>query len=519
MSIDATAYHSRYDPEREALRHLERTIGDRKPSLIVIIAGAMNYLGKAVAERHPRSVRVLLQPCDDFAGREVETSHARWSPGSDLGLSATLSGILRPELLAGGVAVVEWPPLARRYPAETSAIKEALRAALEGASADSATRSYWAARWLANCVRFARAAPASAALEPGQAPVLLACSGPSLEEALEPIAAARDRIALWSLASAVPTLLARGLSPDLVVATDPGPWNALHLRDAAESRLPLALPPSAYAPGWVIEGNPVLALDTGLSFERAALGSLGRHAHAASASGSAAGTALSLALGSTSGPVILLGYDLAARELLDHARGYAFDALDAASASRLTPACSRRAARVLSAYDGSGTTRGWRLSRAFSAYAAGIRPGLSDACRAYRVSPSPVDTPVQRLSPEEFRELIDPPAKRPYHGAPPRLTFNRQDSVPSGIPGGPGASEAARVEAMLGRLAAEARELTMAALSACRPLPEAASLYLSALAPRETAAFQAEAARGEATVADALAALGAAEVNARKLPC
>jgi len=518
--------HSRYAPEREAERYVRQTLGDKRPSVVFIVAGARNYIGAAVAELSPHSRRVLLQPCDDFLGCEIDAAHVSWSPGSVSRLSDVIDSVLEPGCIAGGVCVLEWPPLSARYPAETAAIREALKAALEAASADAATRAFWAPRWLRNCLRFSLAAPRGSRLLPGNAPIVIACAGPSLDEAAVAIARVRSNVALWSLASAVPVLLARGLRPDLVIATDPGFWNALHLRDATRLGLALAAPPSCYLPPETLRLAPLVTLDTGLSFERAAIGALSLGSERALASGSSAGTALSLALSATSGPVFLAAYDLAAKGYRDHAQRYAFDALDEAGSRRASPELALRAARILTGYESSAQGASWRVSRSFAAYAAGIAASGADTGRVYRLSPSPVDTRIARASLREFSSLID--RTLPVGTT---LRLPRRVDGESARPGLDAHDEAPRT--MLESLALEARELGLAAVAEGQALPSPSYLFLAALAPRETAALVARAARGEAELSEAdlafdiateragllLAGSAAAQPFAKEPPC
>lgn len=496
---DLTSFHSRYAPEREAARHVRACIGSKRPAIVYIIGGGMGYIHEAVSELLPRARLVSLQPCDLFHAHELGKPAITWRPGVAEPLESVLARSLADGRMAGGVSVIEWTPVTRRFTAQSERIRLALRDALESASSDAATSAYWSAGWLRNAARFAAAARRQVRIRNGDGPIVIACAGPSLTRFLPELSRRRDDIALWALASAVPALVAAGLTPDLAVATDPGFWNALHLRTITELGIPIALSPSAFATEDALYRCPILALDTGLPFERAAVEAAGFEDHRCSASGSAAGTALSLALACTGGPVTLAGYDLAAFGHEDHCRPYPFDSLDLALASRTRPVTSAGASRTFDGYQAA--VGAWRLSRAFSAYALSIRPPLGDSARAFRLSDSPVPTPVPRIA-----RLDDLP---PARGEPPVVTPLDDGSRDSSLD-----SAAIRREGYLDRVSSSL-EASLAgateALASSVPMPFDAMTVYRALAPEATAPLVASMARGEATERELLAVHSAAE--------
>lgn len=409
--------HSRYAPDAEAERYLKEALGDRRPSLALILGAADNYLGKALRARIPGVRIVVLQPARGLSGAMVDRPELLWEPEGGRDAGATLDYAAADGKAAGGVAVVEWPPAMRAYPEGAQAIRRAAADFLERNAAAAATRSYWAGRWLRNSLRFAlalgRRGGRPLALRRGAGPLIVAGAGPSLlpalkglrESGLAPAAEGR----LWCLASAAEATMAAGFRPALCVATDPGHWNRLHLRRASAEGLPLALPPSAAAPASALESGRVLALDPGTPFDRAALAACGAEPTRASVAGTAFGSALSLALAMNEGPVIALGMDLAARGFMAHARPYALDAVDLAAVSRLSPSESALGALAYERYP--ERIGAWRLSRAFKAYAQEGYAPAADAARCLRLSDGPVDCGLARIGLDELAALLrDAPA-------------------------------------------------------------------------------------------------------------
>lgn len=478
-------YHSRYAPLREAERHLESLLAGKQPALIFILGGGLNYLGVAAQKRFPGALTVSLQPCDDFRGHELHCAGLHWSPASSEPLEAILRLAMSSGKMAGGVAIVEWPPLVARFKEASASIRTTLLRLLDEESSNAATSSFWASRWLVNCLRFVRSAEHSRTLAKGSGPIVIACAGPSLADHVSELRAKTGSYCLWSLASAVPALLRAGLKPELAISSDPGYWNVHHLRSVFETGIALAMTPSSYSSAAILEQAPLLALDTGMQFEKTALELSGFYGTTAIASGSAAGTALSLALRATSGPVALAGFDLAARALDDHARPYAFDMLDVLQESRTRPALSANFERVTDRFplvDGA-----WRYSRAFSTYAATIAPPRNELQRVLRVGCSPVETALPRGgfdclggSRGDFPFIVPAAKTRP---------LSREERLVAPA-------------TMLGRLLSGAEFATRQALSLNAPIPSEESLLLRALAPVSSAPFLASAARGEAREED-----------------
>ena len=494
-SLYEVSYHSRYSPLKEAQRHVDALLSGKRPAIVFIIGGGINYISAVIAERFPNAVRVSLQPCDDFLGHEVDTPTRNWHPSSILSLRETIRQALASNRIAGGVMIVEWPPVVNRFQELTEKIRIVLRDILEEASSNAATTGYWAARWLHNSMRFVTSASSTAGLTPGASLVVIACAGPSLASVIPEILDRRSSMALWALASAIPALQRFGLIPDLAIATDPGFWNGAHLRAAFFSKIPIAMPPSSYAPCDIMRHSRIVTLDTGLSFEKAAIQAAGISSEGAIASGSVAGTALSLALRLTNGPIALAGYDLAAQGLMDHIQPYAFDILDEKAENRLQSTYSTRASRVFEGYPSKEGE--WRRSRAFTAYAGTIQVHENDSPRVFRLGESSVETCIRRA------QFVDIPSGSNI--APRCIPDSLQKCITR-------AERDEAVRTMLKNLAEAASEQALDAIKNLEPLPYDAALYYKALAPRESAALIAEAARGEAKVDD----IAMARIAARK---
>jgi hypothetical protein len=422
---------------------------------------------------------VVLQPSPIFDQLEICQPSFRWSPSSSASLDDVLHASLQGEYISGGISIVEWNPVMQAFPETGERIRQSLRIALELASSQSATASFWAYRWLRNSVRYAMNTTVQTEMSMGSTtPIVVACAGPGLSGFYSRLREIRDRISLWCLASASLALRAQGLIPDLVIATDPGFWNAYHLHDSVGKPVPIAMPSSAYAPHAVLEYGAILPLDTGLTFERIALQAIGARSISADSSGSSAGTALSLALSATSGSVFLLGLDLAARGNEDHSRPYAFDILDTIASTRSEPEYSLRSTRILDTYTVSLPP--WRTSRPFSAYAQTIKVHGSHHGRAFRCGDSPIviGIPASGLN---IGSNTSPPGDAIRFSST-RISIDADTRITKLTEGFSTAIEAA---------SSEARQ----AIEACRPMHHTAALLYRALAGKHAAEAIANTAR------------------------
>jgi hypothetical protein len=495
-------FHSKYAPEDEARRHVDASLEDKHPSLVFIIGGGRNYIGDYICRCLPDTVSVLLQPSAEFDGDEVNTPRLRWSPSNAEPLASVIRTALADERLAGGLALIEWPPVVAQFQETSEMIRTTLLEELHRASADAATSAYWSGRWLRNSLKFATTSIHAATIAMGDAPIVIACAGPGLTQSIDGIRQYRDKLSLWALASAHSALIKAELEPDLVISTDPGYWNGHHLYEAIRHGAPVAMPPSAFAPGRLFENSSIVPLDTGLSFERAALQTLGLPGNQALASGSSAGTALALALASTTGMVGIAGLDLAARSLSDHAAPYAFDLMEAAHAARLKPSFSLGSARILDAYPQHHD--GWRLSRSFSTYAATMTVPTADYYRVFRCSDSPVELPMRRATLDQVLAVSCAQECKPTR-------VHDDGRIRRPAPSSPSA------RGMLEDMVADAQKQAAIAIERGLPIPYESALLFKALDPGHSARLLAQAARAEADTVTLSEVVAATRLAAERL--
>jgi hypothetical protein len=399
LRIDGIALHSPYDPAREAERFVAESIGGESPSTIVVLGEGLGYAAASAETRHPhaRVIRVIYSREVFRAGHG--DSGIAWSPGGELGLAEFLRRQIG-ELDLEGLRIIEWPPSVRLFPSQSRSANEAVRQVVQELNGSFVTTLSAGRLWIRNGIANFLALESTLVGElcAPERPVILAASGPTLENALPLIARVRPLVDLWALPSSCPALQCAGLSPDLIVLTDPGFYAMHHLRFAAAG-CPLAMPLSAARGSWCLprgarteSGASSFLLGQPGFFEHALLQSLGVSAPLIAPHGTVAATALDLALVCTRAPVILAGLDMCSRDLALHARPGAFDLLLHLASGRLTPhhslAFQRSESLLMQKVPG---TDGARASLSLRTYAGWLAESIhATSGRIFRLLPSPI---------------------------------------------------------------------------------------------------------------------------------
>ena len=405
VKVDGVAMHSPYDPAREAARFVRESLGTDLPSTVIVLGECAGHVAAAAADLRPGALVIAAVYSGEIARALPLPGISAWHPGETVTFIEFLRSRLD-ELRVEGLRVLEWPPAARAFPEVSRAAREALRQVVLELNGSFVTTVTAGRTWLRNSiVNFLHAGPfVDGRLCAPARPVVITAPGPSLEDAAPLLAAFRPFYELWALPSSCPFLMEAGLRPDLVVMTDPGFYSMHHLQFAPPP-CPVAMPLSAARGTWSLpagnggRGVPVFILEQPVLFEHALLEAAGVSAPVIPPHGTVAATAIDLALTATSGPVIVAGLDMAARDLAAHARPNAFDRLLHLESFRLRPHTSlafHRAAAQGSA--GDPRAPGLRITSALRTYAGWFDAERGTAVgRAYRLLPSAVE--IASMSP------------------------------------------------------------------------------------------------------------------------
>jgi hypothetical protein len=365
-SLSGRALHSTRDPLREARRFLDERL-KADPSGFIVLGSCLGYIESAIEERFPALPRYSIQYDDAFRGREVDSVNEAWYPGSSEGLESFLLKRLDPADL-DGLDILDWPPAAQAYPEQAARCLASVKKAVLIMNGSANALQAFGPVCILNAARSAAFGRNYMKLKPASLSnaIVIAASGPSLEDSLPELHENRSSYFLVALSSAARALAHSGIRPDLIVSSDPGYWAGLHLSGLPWSDVPLAFPLSARVPLDILESWPLVAIQGGNGFEASLAASLSLPAMALPESGTVAATALDLALRISCGPVAFCGLDLSSLDIRSHCRPHAFDHFIQGAAFRLSPAYSTAFAREA----GSEKKGRYRISPQLSTYAA-----------------------------------------------------------------------------------------------------------------------------------------------------
>jgi len=376
---------SAYAPAREAATWAEGS-GASPGSLVIVAGDPWGLAAGALVARGCRAAALLPGPA---ARPLVATGTEAWCE-ADGPLEDFLTELFDrwgPEEVRWEV----WPAFERQAPELSLTWAQTFRDLYRTVQGSWLTQSRFGPRFWRNAVRNAVGWDRPVGLVPGNRPVVIAASGPSLDDGLEALKRHRDRFDLWALPSSFETLVQRGLVPDAGVATDGGYYAREHLQRLSGTEVPLMASLSS-APDPTLVHRPVFFFAQGQPVEEALLAALlPRHAEVPS-QGTVAVTALRLALEATSGPVFIAGLDLSFRGLRGHTSPHTVDRREAPNLNRLTPGETLWAQRT---WDQAPVTmEGIRTSPAMVTYAGWFRSQARFSRPVTRIAPSPLRWPT-----------------------------------------------------------------------------------------------------------------------------
>ena len=245
-SLRDAPLHDETDPLAEARAQLS-VVTAEAPRALVIVGAGLGYLTEAAREQWPEAAIVVVEPLRELAdaakartpalyergrvhmlvGPDYHGADALWKVFDAADAVSPSSGM--------SPSIVVHPVLSQAIPVAIAKALRVARRAIDAATMNARAREENAWRYLLNTLRNVEhivTGPDPARLR-GQftgVPAIVIGAGPSLDHAMEALRAVGGRALLVAADTAWRPLVAAGIEPHLVVATDPSEANGRHLR-------------------------------------------------------------------------------------------------------------------------------------------------------------------------------------------------------------------------------------------------------------------------------------------------
>jgi hypothetical protein len=321
VQVDGVAYHSTYDPQKEAQKFYA---GFRLEQADVVLhfGWGLGYCGDVLLKRAKPGARVIV-----------------FEPDVDLyGLSGAESGIhkmhddRRIEFVVGDqvrhffdewplgdcqetdqILWIDWPAALREHGSIATMLRLQLKQYIRDRAANLLTHFQQGERYFQNAVRnfsYQRDADAGRLLGRFQnVPLVIVSAGPSLDRNIHELRGIEDRCFILSVDTALRPLLAAGIRPHAVITADPSEMNARHISGVMPEAAYL-IAEQAVQPQALESATKRFLFSLGL-FPDPLFAKFGFAKTRLEAWGSVATTALDLACKMGANPIIFCGQDFA----------------------------------------------------------------------------------------------------------------------------------------------------------------------------------------------------------------
>ncbi len=331
-SIDGKFLHSSYNPSRECDNFVDTQSPSIKPSYIIIIEPCLGLFCNNLRKKFPQSKLCAIRLLPDFKDYDSQFDIVF----NDLNtLQDDLFNILGEEGLCTS-HFTEWQNATRLFAPQTQKVWEQIKNAVSKSRNVLITRSHFSKRWLKNTVNFFSNVSKGYSLKKTTKPVIIACSGPSLETSIEFIRKNRDKIILIAVSSAIAPLLHYKIKPDLAISTDGGYWAKKHLEMDSLKEIPFAATPEGAYPSKLLHSGTIIPLTYGDGFENKYFFPLSANFIHSERNGTVSGTALTLALNWTENDIYLCGLDQASASGYQHTNPNRIEIMNASADNRIT---------------------------------------------------------------------------------------------------------------------------------------------------------------------------------------
>lgn len=257
FSVDSILYHSAYAPEKESERFVDSITLPENTKLLFIIEPGLSYSYKFLKQKYPEikiiAIRLLNNLIDENSSWDYIINFNQSSFGQTL-----LQSFKEEDLLESNI--IAWNVAEKLFKTEITSIINIYKDSLNDAKTILITRQFFEKKWLINACNNIKFLNQTLSLSKVNIPVIIAASGPSLQNNINELIKNRDKFFLIGLSSALPVLIKNKLYPDLAFSTDGGYWAGKHLNCLINKSIPIAISQESYLPKKLLTTSKILPL-------------------------------------------------------------------------------------------------------------------------------------------------------------------------------------------------------------------------------------------------------------------
>ncbi|MCA1055300.1 DUF115 domain-containing protein [Rossellomorea aquimaris] len=333
LKINGLLVHSKYDPLEEAERIVESSY--KKNHLHILFGLGLGYLVDSIIDKMSEGDRlIIIEPDEEVFELALKYNKRLITSGLNINFCIGEDFTSFESLLNAGFqeymgrfTIVETPNYQKLYPDLFKKCLEISKDQLMMEILNNNTRHMFSRKWQENYTSNLYSAFTSHNIEDltgkMDCPIVITSGGPSLTKQLPLLKGIRDKSFIICAGSTINSLLKEGITPDLVVTVDGGEPNYNHFKDINFSDIPMAYPLIVH------KGIPTLHNGKQFTFNisdhtymnKWTNKLLQRDNGVVETGHSVANFSLDIAMKLTTGPVALIGQDLAYTNNQTHASG------------------------------------------------------------------------------------------------------------------------------------------------------------------------------------------------------
>lgn len=334
-SYNGKPLHSMYNPQNEADRFIQQIECNFIPKVICIIEPCISYCAAPLRIKYSDCKIICIRHQKDFSQFDNLFDKVFYYENS-VNFENQFFDYLGEEQICS-TFFINWPNSANLFINETTRIWTALKKILEKASSILYTHEVFAKRWFLNSIKILKNAKTLGTIKKIESPVVIACSGPSLQNCLKILETNRKKIFLIAVSSSLSALLQNNITPDLVISTDGGFWAKKHLEPLLQYDIPLAICQEGNVNPKILNNRTIIPLLYNDGIECNLFIPYIKNPFFAQRNGTVSGTASELALKITDYPVYAFGLDLCPSKGPQHAKPNLNEAYNSLKDNRISP--------------------------------------------------------------------------------------------------------------------------------------------------------------------------------------